>query len=100
MEINNLPVTVINCRFIKPLDYKMLEELVQRNVKFISYESDLKEHGLAAMILEWCNDQQHNIHIKRFAIEDMYVEQGSERLLRKDLHIDMNSLLDYIEKEI
>ena len=63
---------------------------------FICYESDALEHGLGSMILEWCNDNHVSILLKRFGIPDDYIEQGSERLLRKDLGIDMNTVMNCI----
>ncbi len=97
---NHLPVTVINCRFFKPMDEEVLQMILGRDGKFISYESDMKEHGLGDLILEWANDHDLSIHIDRFGIPDDYIEQGSERLLRKDMHIDLNSLTSFIEKEL
>ncbi len=95
--INSLPVTIINCRYIKPLDESVLKQITNRDMKFICYESDALEHGLGSMILEWCNDHDITISLKRFGIPDDYIEQGSERLLRKDLGIDMNTVMNCIQ---
>lgn len=98
--VNELGVTVINCRFFKPMDESMLAELAQRNMKWIVYESDMSAGGLGEKMAGWCADHKLNIDITRFGIGDQYVPQGSERLLRKDLHIDLNTLMDQIQKEI
>lgn len=97
VKANDLAVSIVNCRYFKPLDTEMLNDLTKRNVKFICYEGDMKEHGLGSMILEWCNDCGIPISLKRFGIPSVYVQQGSERLLRKDLGIDMNTLMDCIQ---
>ena len=96
VSVNELPVTVINCRYFKPLDETVLKEFTNRDMHFICYESDALEHGLGSMILEWCNDNHVSISLKRFGIPDDYIEQGSERLLRKDLGIDMNTVMNCI----
>lgn len=98
VKVNHLPVTIINCRFFKPMDTKMLDTLGKRKMKFISYEGDMKEHGLGSMILEYWNDHGIMHTIKRIGIGDEYVGQGSEKLLRKDEHMDLNTLFDEIEK--
>lgn len=100
VEINEYPVTVVNCRYLKPLDNTVLEKLTQRNMHFICYESDALEHGLGSMILEWCNDNQRMISLRRFGIPDNYIEQGSERLLRKDIGIDLNSVMKEIQSNL
>lgn len=96
VSVNELPVTVINCRYFKPLDENVLKEFTNRDMHFICYESDALEHGLGSMILEWCNDNHVSISLKRFGIPDDYIEQGSERLLRKGLGIDMNTVMNCI----
>ncbi|MBE6108884.1 MAG: 1-deoxy-D-xylulose-5-phosphate synthase [Erysipelotrichaceae bacterium] len=99
VRVNNLPVTVVNCRFFKPLDTSMIEELAESGMKLIVYESDMKAGGLASAILEYACDEQIQIHLKRFGIDDEYISQGSLNLLRKDIHIDLPSVLREALKE-
>lgn len=97
---NDLPVTVINCRFFKPLDKNMIDWLSENRIKCITYESDSLIHGLGSLILEYTNSKNIPISLHRIGIGDVYVQQGSERLLRRELHMDMNTLMDEIEKEL
>ena len=97
---NNLPVTVINCRFLKPLDKSMIEWLSQNDMKCITYESDALIGGLGSLILDCANSKNLPLNLHRIGIPDVYVQHGSERLLRRELHIDMNTLMDEIEKEL
>lgn len=99
VRVNDLPVTVVNCRFFKPLDTSMIEELAESGMKLIVYESDMKAGGLASAILEYACDEQIQIHLKRFGIDDEYISQGSLNLLRKDIHIDLPSVLREALKE-
>ena len=97
---NEMPVTVINCRFFKPMDENMLMELAQKHLPMIVYETDLLCGGLGESILDfYC---QHNVHadIECIGIEDTYVQQGAESRLRKDLHIDLNSLIEKITEKL
>ena len=97
---NDLPVTVINCRFLKPLDKEMIEWLVEKDMHCITYEGDTLIHGLGSLILEYTNSKNLSLKMHRIGIPDVYVQHGSERLLRRELHIDMNTLMDEIEKEL
>lgn len=94
--VNNLPITVVNCRFFKPIDTIKLEYLIKKDIKMVVYESDMLAGGLGSAILEWSNDNNFNIQLKRFGINDVYVGHGSNNLLRKDCNIDINSLFDYL----
>ena len=99
-EVNHLPVTVINCRFIKPLDYEMIRHFAKRNMTLISYESDMLKGGLSDMILGWCNDNDLSVKLIRFGIPELYVRQGSNLQLRRELGIDLGSLMEEIQKHL
>lgn len=99
VSVNELPVTVINCRFFKPLDTSMIEEIAASGRKIIVYESDMKANGLASAILEYANDEEIPIHLKRFGIPDKYIHQGSLKQLRKEIHIDLSSVIEEALKE-
>lgn len=100
VQSNQLPVTVVNCRFFKPLDKQMIESLATRNMKCITYELDSLIHGLGSSVLEYINSKKISLKITRIGISDVYIQHGSERLLRRENHIDLNSLMDEIEKEM
>ncbi len=95
-EINHLPVTVVNCRYFKPIDEQMLTEIASRNAHVIIYETDMLEGGLGASVLEFCNDHQLNMQVHRIGIQDHYVQHGSINLLRKEEGIDLNTLYNEI----
>jgi len=97
-EVNDLPYTVVNCRFFKPLDENMLNLIADRNKPVLVYESDMLRGGLSSLILEWCCDHGKMMNLTRMGIGDEYVPQGSVRQLRADLSIDLDSLLKKAEE--
>jgi 1-deoxy-D-xylulose-5-phosphate synthase len=100
VQVNHLPVTVINCRFFKPMDEEMLQELSSRKMRCIVYEIDMKTGGLGEHILGYLNEKNLPLSMKVYGIPDEYIQQGSERLLRKNMEIDLNTLMDDILREI
>ena len=48
----NINVTIINCRFIKPIDIDMLEKLVNSHDLFITIEEGILRGGFGSSILE------------------------------------------------
>ncbi len=95
-EVNNLPVTVVNCRFFKPIDSECLERLAERNIPVIVYETDMKEGGLSTSVAEYYCDRKIRADVIRMGIGDHFVEHGSVSLLKRNEHLDMNSLFDMI----
>ncbi|MBR2067829.1 MAG: 1-deoxy-D-xylulose-5-phosphate synthase [Solobacterium sp.] len=97
---NHLPYAIVNCRFFKPLDEKMLTHIAKSEAKLFTVEGDMLSHGLSSCILEYLNDHNLQKKIRRFGISDKYIGQGSNRQLRKEIAIDVESILNEIEKEL
>lgn len=95
-KTNSLPVSVINARFFKPLDTKMLDRIASFNKPVIIYETDVLAGGLSSAILEYYNDSQQKVSIHRMGIADHFVTQGSIAELRKAEKIDLNSLFEKV----
>lgn len=99
-RVNQLPIRIINARFMKPLDEQMLLDIAQLNVPIIIYETDVLAGGLSSSILEFYNDRQLNVVIKRLGLGDHFVTAGSIPQLRKHEGIDLNSLFQVIGEMI
>ena len=95
-QVNQMPITVVNARFFKPLDGDMLERLCQMELPILLYETDMLAGGLSSSILEYANDHGYTRHFVRLGIEDHFVEHGSISQLRKLERLDINSLFDII----
>lgn len=98
VEANHLPVTIVNCRFFKPLDTEMLTEISYRKRPVIVYETDMKEGGLAASILEYMCDRHLPLMLERMGIGDHYVGHGDATRLKADEAIDLHSLYQKIQQ--
>ena len=100
ITVNDLPVTVVNCRFFKPIDTEVIRTVAERNVPVIVYETDMLENGLASSVLEYCNDSGLFLPLKRFGIDDRFVPQGSNTQLKRMIGIDIGTVFDTIVKEL
>lgn len=87
-------IDIINARYIKPMDFKILDEIKDKQI-FV-YETNMKSSGLGSAILEYYSNKGNKVDIRITGIEDHFVEQGSiEELLHQE-KLDIKS----IEKEI
>ncbi len=98
LEVNQLPVCLVNCRFLKPLDEDMIRKIAASGLPVIMYETDMKTCGLGSAVLEYCNDNDLFLRIRRFGISDHYVPQGATNLLKKDDGCDLTSLYEEISR--
>ncbi len=94
VHANELPVTVVNCRFFKPLDEKMLDRIAASGKKIIVYETDMLTGGLGSLILDYYNRRNMNVNLRRFGLGDQYIHQGGIGQLRKENGIDINTVLE------
>ena len=96
---NEIDVDVVNARFIKPLDEEMLMNIASHYKKVYVYETDCKIGGLGSQILSFYNNNNVNMNIKVFGIDDHFVQHGSIPKLRQVEGIDITSVLEYIEAD-
>jgi len=75
---SNIYTTVVNMRFIKPLDTTLLNELVKEARLVVTLEENALAGGFGSAVLEYLSDAGlGNVKTMRFGIGDSFVEQGS-----------------------
>ena len=92
-------ITLVNARFIKPLDTDMLMELATHHDIIVTLEEHVYQGGYGqAVSAFYANKGISHLKIKNIAIDDMFVEHGSVSELRSMLGIDKNGVLDTIRR--
>jgi 1-deoxy-D-xylulose-5-phosphate synthase len=93
LEDEGLSVGVINCRFVKPLDKKLVEHATAVR-KILVVEENIRQGGLGSAILELLSDMGvQNLSIKRIGLPDRFVEHGPLPLLRQKYGLDKSGIL-------
>lgn len=100
INTHKLPYGVINCRFLKPIDEKLLLEIASTKKPLFIYTSDIIKGGLGDDILECLNRNAIKCPTYILGIDDMYVKHGSVDELKKDLKLDLNYLFNFIKKKL
>tara|TARA_B100000965_G_scaffold22073_1_gene16639 strand:- start:922 stop:2784 length:1863 start_codon:yes stop_codon:yes gene_type:complete len=95
-KYNKDMITVVNCRFIKPLDEKLLNDMVQNHKYFVTIEEGIISGGFGSSILEYFTEHNINKMIKIIGIRDEFTTHGSRKELLKISGLDV----DNIEKTI
>jgi 1-deoxy-D-xylulose-5-phosphate synthase len=82
-------VGVVNARFVKPLDAKLIMSVANKAGRIITVEENALQGGFGSAVLEMLFDNgMQGIKVKRLGIPDRYIEHGSQEQLRKDVGID------------
>lgn len=92
--LNSLKIdgTIINARFIKPLDETMLKAIFSEEVKVLVYEEASNMGGLYPQILKYMAKNQHHQDIIEMSITDQIVEHGFYQDVLKKYHMDVDSI--------
>ena len=90
--------SLINVRFTKPMDTKLLQELSSNHKLVVTLEEGVITGGYGASVMNYFAKQQTDVKVMVNGIGDAYVEHGSISQLRKFLGLDADSLVDRIEQ--
>jgi 1-deoxy-D-xylulose-5-phosphate synthase len=88
-----IQAAVINSRFLKPLDGNLLCDWAKKTGKVLTVEENVLQGGFGSAVLELFQERGlFSIQVKRLGIPDIFVEHGSQALLREKYGIDENGI--------
>jgi 1-deoxy-D-xylulose-5-phosphate synthase len=86
--------TVVNARFIKPLDADLLCSLAVDIKRVITVEENVLQGGFGSAVLELFEEKGlTGIQVKRLGVPDNFVEHGSQAYLRHKYGIDTEGIV-------
>ncbi|MAV00961.1 MAG: 1-deoxy-D-xylulose-5-phosphate synthase [Flavobacteriaceae bacterium] len=94
----NIEITIINCRFIKPIDCNMLKKLANNHDTFITIEEGMLRGGFGSSILEYFSKNNISNTLKMIGIDDKFSKHGANSELFKDEGLDVESIIGVIKE--
>ncbi|MCI0500592.1 MAG: 1-deoxy-D-xylulose-5-phosphate synthase [Epsilonproteobacteria bacterium] len=92
----DIDITIVDLRFVKPLDKELLTELSQQTNKWYIFSDSQKQGGVGSAILEFLNEAKIQIELITFEYEDIYIQHGDTKLLEYALGITAEQLASKI----
>lgn len=90
---------IINARFIKPIDRKMIANSILKTKKLVTIEDNIVTGGMGNSVLQFISDEGiEGIRTKVFGFPDKFIEHGSRDSLIKKYGLDTDSLTRKIIK--
>ncbi len=91
--------TVVNARFVKPLDGELIGSLVSQCRRLITVEENALQGGFGSAVLEFLEEKGFaGVQIKRLGIPDNFVEHGPQDFLRNKYGIDAEGIVRAAEE--
>jgi len=101
LQNKGIDITLVNARFIKPLDEELLTELAKKHDTIVTLEEHVFQGGYGqAVSAFYMNSGMKDVDMINFAIEDSFVEHGNVDSLRKRLGIDADTVVKAIEERL
>jgi len=85
---DELDLSLVNMRFIKPLDESLIKELAAGHDYLVTLEDASIIGGAGSAVLEYLSQQQINIPLLRLGLSDVFPSQGSREQVLEDYGID------------
>lgn len=97
LEKEGVKPTIVDARFLKPLDTKMLDWVMENHKYIIIVEEAIKRGGYGEAVEQYCYENGFSGKISTIAIEDQFVEQGKIIELREMLGMTANGIYEKIK---
>lgn len=98
LEKQGIHVTVVNARFVKPLDEKLIITLARKIKNVITIEENSVQGGFGSAVLELLEKNNIKANVKRIGIPDKFIEHGSMEILRKNCGLTAENLVKTVKE--
>lgn len=88
--------SLINSRFVKPIDEHILEEMAEEHTLFVTIEENVLSGGYGEKVQDYVMEQQLSVEVLKIGVPDEYVEHGNIDVLRKEIMLDEESIVKQI----
>ena len=92
--------SIINARFVKPIDEESVKWAATNHKLVVSMEENVASGGYGEKVRDVMGNLKLSAGFIQIAIPDEYVEHGNVDLLKKEIGIDAESIVERIKKEM
>lgn len=94
-----IDATVVNMRFVKPLDTDMIRQMANGHTRLVTLEENAVAGGAGSAVNEYlAAHHDAAIRIQNIGLPDRFIDQGSREELLADAGLDAESVLKALEQ--
>lgn len=94
-----IEATLANGRFIKPVDFELVDDLAKNHSHLVTLEENVLQGGFGLQVLAYVHEHYPQVKVLTIALPDAYVEHGNVSLLRETLEIDSDSIIRKMKEQ-
>lgn len=91
-------VTLINGRFIKPIDEKAIYNLVKDHRLIVTLEENVVKGGYGESVMRYVDTLEKPVRVLNVGVPNIYLEHGSVELLHKEAGLDPETIAKRVEE--
>ncbi len=92
-------VTLVNARFVKPIDEEMVRRLTENHPLLVTMEENVASGGFGEKVRAFLDTAHLPGQVFSIAVPDEYVEHGNVDVLKKEIGIDEETVTERIRRE-
>ena len=98
-----LNATVVDMRFVKPIDIEMINVLAQTHDYLVTLEENAIQGGAGSAVAEVLNSSGKSTALLQLGLPDYFIPQATQQEALKDLRLDSKGIeekiLNFVEKQ-
>lgn len=83
-----LNATLVDMRFVKPLDQQLLTELAKTHSHFVTIEDNALMGGAGSAVNEYCIAEQLPVKLLNIGLPDIFIKHGTQEQIYAELGLD------------
>ena len=92
LEAGGVCPTVVNMRFVKPMDTDLLDSLLKSHTYFVTLEENVLCGGFGERASDYLYEKCKGIVVDKVGISDRFISQGTPEELKRELGMDARSV--------
>ena len=90
--------TIVNARFVKPIDEKIINELSSDHKLLVTIEENVINGGYGMNVLRYVNESNLNVKVLNKSLPDEFIEHGEANALKELYGLKATDILEEILK--
>jgi len=100
LSSEGIKLTVVNSRFVKPLDEELICKLADEFDNLFTIEEHVLQGGFGSAVGELLSDHRLRVNLRRIGLPDQFIKQGSQQELLIKYGLDVAGIKKVVKKEL
>ncbi len=96
MAAQTLGATIVDMRFVKPLDETLIEQLIEQHSCLVTVEDNAIAGGAGSAVNEFVLSKGANCKILNIGLPDMFIKHGTQQEIHQELGLDSKGIVSKI----